>query len=61
MRRVTSILRLMSAVPDRRTSGQIDAMCWPAGESVSSPKRVQCAGEIVRELATEAEDLLRRW
>jgi len=51
----------MSSVPDRRTSEQIDAMCRPAGVSVSSLKRVQCAGEIVRELATEAEDLLHCW
>jgi hypothetical protein len=36
-------------------------MCLPAGESVIGLKRVQSAGEIVRELATEAEDLLRRW
>jgi NAD(P)H-dependent flavin oxidoreductase YrpB (nitropropane dioxygenase family) len=58
---VTSVLRLMGSVPDRLTSGHIDAMCWPAGESVSGLKRVQCAGEIVRELAAESEDLLRRW
>jgi NAD(P)H-dependent flavin oxidoreductase YrpB (nitropropane dioxygenase family) len=58
---VTSIPRLMAGVPDRLTSGQIEAMCWPAGESVSGLKRVQCAGEVVRELAVEAEDLLRRW
>jgi len=58
---VASIPRLMAGVPDRLTSGQIDAMCWPAGESVSGLKRLQCAGEIVRELAAEAEDLLRRW
>jgi NAD(P)H-dependent flavin oxidoreductase YrpB (nitropropane dioxygenase family) len=58
---VASILRLMGSVPDRLTSGHIDAMCWPAEESVSGLKRVQCAGEIVRELAEESEDLLRRW
>jgi NAD(P)H-dependent flavin oxidoreductase YrpB (nitropropane dioxygenase family) len=58
---VASIPRLMAGVPDRLTTGEIEAMCWPAGESVSGLKRVQCAGEIVRELAEEAEDLLRRW
>jgi len=51
----------MAGVPDRLTSGQIDAMCWPAGESVSGLKGVQCAGDIVRELAAEAVDQLRRW
>jgi hypothetical protein len=50
----------MTGVPDRLTSGEIEAMCWPAGESVSGLRQVQRAGEIVRELAAEAEELLRR-
>jgi NAD(P)H-dependent flavin oxidoreductase YrpB (nitropropane dioxygenase family) len=58
---VASIPRLMAGVPDRLTSGAIEAMCWPAGESVSGLKRIQPAGAIVRELAAEAEELLRRW
>jgi NAD(P)H-dependent flavin oxidoreductase YrpB (nitropropane dioxygenase family) len=58
---VASIPRFMAGVPDRLTTGHIDAMCLPAGESVSGLQRVQSAGEIVRELAAEAEDLLRRW
>ena len=32
-----------------------------AGESVGGVKRLQPAAEIVRELAGEAERLLRRW
>jgi nitronate monooxygenase len=43
------------------TTGAIEAMPQWAGESVGSVKRVQPAGEIVRELAEEAERLLRRW
>jgi hypothetical protein len=35
-------------------------MSLAAGESVSAVKRVQPAGEIVRELAAEAEELLCR-
>src|SRR5262249_53882989 len=58
---VASIPRLMPGVPDRLRSGAIEAMSWPAGESVSGLTRVQRAGEIVRELAVDAEELLRRW
>ena len=32
-----------------------------AGESVDGVKKVQPAGEIVQELARDAEKLLRRW
>lgn len=42
-------------------SGAIEAMPLWAGESVGGVKRVQPAGEIVHELADEAEHLLRRW
>lgn len=48
------------SVTDEYT-GAIEAMPFFAGESVSGVKRVQPAGEIVRELADEAERLLRRW
>ncbi len=50
-----------SFVPMVSTSGDIDAMPHWAGESVDSVKRVQPAAEIVRELAEEAEHLLRVW
>lgn len=43
------------------TTGAIEAMPQWAGESVSGVQRVQKAAEIVRELAEEAEALLRRW
>ena len=43
------------------TRGAIGAMSLWAGESVGGVTRVQPAGEIVRELAEEAERLLRRW
>jgi nitronate monooxygenase len=48
-------------VATRDTTGAIAAMPHWAGESVSSVTRVQPAAEIVRELAEEAEALLRRW
>lgn len=50
-----------SFVADRGTTGNIDAMPMWAGESVDGVKRVQKASEIVRELADEAEALLRNW
>ncbi len=50
-----------SFVADKTTTGTFDAMPMWAGESVDGVKRVQKAGEIVRELAEEAERLLRNW
>lgn len=41
--------------------GALEAAPFFAGESVAGVTRVQPAGEIVRELAEEAEALLRRW
>ena len=43
------------------TTGAIEAMSLWAGESVGAVTRVQPAAEIVRELAEEADRLLRRW
>ena len=45
----------------KTTTGEIDAMSYFAGESVDGVKGVQTAGDIVRELSGEAENLLRRW
>jgi len=45
----------------RGFTGAIAAMSLWAGESVGSVTRIQPAAEIVRELADEAERLLRRW
>ena len=50
-----------SFVADKGTTGDLDAMPLWAGESVGGVKGVQTAGEIVRELANEAEQLLRHW
>lgn len=47
--------------PTRATSGTIAAMALYAGESVGAVRRVVPAADIVRELTTGAEDLLRRW
>lgn len=53
--------RLEPAVASSGTTGAIEAMSLWAGESVGRVERVQPAAEIVRELAAEAERLLRRW
>jgi len=45
----------------RHVTGTIAAMPHWSGESVRGVTRVQPATEIVRELAEEAERLLRRW
>src|SRR5256884_7689180 len=50
-----------SFVADKTTTGTFEAMPLWAGESVDGVKQVQKAGEIVRELAGEAETLLRSW
>jgi NAD(P)H-dependent flavin oxidoreductase YrpB (nitropropane dioxygenase family) len=46
---------------DQGTTGNIDAMPLWAGESVSSVDLIQPAADIVGEMATGAEKLLRRW
>ena len=56
-----SIRRFGASVALNDVTGTIEAMPLWAGESVGGVKRVQPAGEIVRELAEEAEQLLRRW
>jgi NAD(P)H-dependent flavin oxidoreductase YrpB (nitropropane dioxygenase family) len=52
--------RFAPTVPDRTATGDIAAMSLYAGESVGAVKRVLPAREIVRELAGQAEQLLRR-
>ena len=49
------IVRFQGGVPDKTTTGAIEAMSLWAGESVGAVKRVQPAAEIVRELVEEAE------
>lgn len=45
----------------KSATGNIEAMSHLAGESVSGVKKAQTADEIVHELTSEAEMLLRRW
>jgi nitronate monooxygenase len=53
--------RLEPEVASMGATGAIEAMPLWAGESVDHVTAVQPAAEIVRELAEEAERLLRRW
>ena len=54
------VRRFSCAVPDRTATGQIEAMSLFAGQSVGGVKRVAPAREIIEELVTEAQNLLRR-
>ena len=56
-----ALLRFYPESINRGTTGAIEAMSLWAGESVGAVRRVQPAAEIVREVAGEAERLLRRW
>jgi nitronate monooxygenase len=58
---VVQVRRFRASTPTVHTMGTIAAMSQWAGESVGGVTRIQPAGEIVRELAEEAERLLRRW
>jgi len=53
--------RFSSGPPTRETTGAVEAMALYAGESVGAVRGAQPAASIVRELADEAERLLRRW
>jgi len=55
-----AVPRFASTVADRTAAGHVGAMALYAGQSVDAVKRVMPAREIVRELAEEAEKLLRR-
>jgi NAD(P)H-dependent flavin oxidoreductase YrpB (nitropropane dioxygenase family) len=55
------IHRFQVGVPSKKWAGAIEAMANWAGESVGGVTSVQPAAMIVRELADEAERLLRRW
>jgi NAD(P)H-dependent flavin oxidoreductase YrpB (nitropropane dioxygenase family) len=57
----TPIHRLEKMTVTKHATGSIEAMPHWAGESVRGIMRRQTAAEIVDELATEAEALLRRW
>ena len=47
--------------PGRSTTGTIGAMALYAGQSVGDIHEVEAAGDVVRELAAGAEELLRAW
>lgn len=57
---VRSIPRFAGTPPNRQIVGNIRAMALYAGQSVGDVKRIQPAGEIVRELVEGAEKLLHR-
>lgn len=56
-----AIPRLHPTPPNRGTTGHIEAMALYAGESVAWVTSIQSTEEIVLDLATGAEQLLRRW
>jgi nitronate monooxygenase len=56
-----SIPRLSPPAPTRETTGAIEAMALYAGQSAGSVQGRASAAAVVRELAEEAERLLRRW
>jgi hypothetical protein len=53
--------RFAVPAPSSSTTGAIEAMALYAGEGVGAVKRREPAADIVREIAGEAERLLRRW
>jgi NAD(P)H-dependent flavin oxidoreductase YrpB (nitropropane dioxygenase family) len=55
------IHRFQKVTVTRNVTGAVEAMSLWAGESVGGVTRVQPAAEIVRDLAGEAERLLKRW
>jgi NAD(P)H-dependent flavin oxidoreductase YrpB (nitropropane dioxygenase family) len=55
------IPRLSVLAPTRATTGSVDAMALYAGESVTDVSGVVPARDVVLEIATGAEVLLRRW
>jgi NAD(P)H-dependent flavin oxidoreductase YrpB (nitropropane dioxygenase family) len=59
-RSLGSIVRYQSYTPAADVEGDIDAMSLWAGQSVGLVSKVQSAGDIVREIAGEAQSILRR-
>jgi nitronate monooxygenase len=55
------IPRFSSPAPTRETTGAVEAMALYAGQSASAVKERLPAATIMRDLADEAERLLRRW
>jgi nitronate monooxygenase len=59
-RSIGPIVRYQSYTPGADAEGDIDAMPLWAGQSAGLVSKVQSAGDIVREIADEAEVILRR-
>jgi nitronate monooxygenase len=53
--------RLSGSAVHKSATGHIEAMSHWAGESVGGVRKAQTAAEIVNELTSEAEALLKRW
>jgi NAD(P)H-dependent flavin oxidoreductase YrpB (nitropropane dioxygenase family) len=47
--------------PNRETTGEVAAMVHYAGQGVGATARIAPAAQVIEELATGAERLLRRW
>ncbi|MGH6680492.1 MAG: NAD(P)H-dependent flavin oxidoreductase [Bradyrhizobium sp.] len=54
------IVRYQSYTPDADAEGDIEAMSLWAGQSVGLVSRVQPAGEIVREIFSQAQSIIQR-
>lgn len=54
------IPRFAALPPNQATAGRIDAMALYAGESVTAVTAITPAADVVREIATQAEQLLHR-
>ena len=54
------MVRYQSHTPDITTDGDIEAMALWAGQGVGLVRKIQPAGEIVREIAQEARAILKR-
>lgn len=59
-RSIGPIVRYQSYTPGADVEGDIDALSLWAGQSVGLVSKVQPAGEIVREIVDEAQEILRR-
>jgi NAD(P)H-dependent flavin oxidoreductase YrpB (nitropropane dioxygenase family) len=55
------IVRYQSYTPGADADGDIDGMSLWAGQSVGLVSKLQSAGDIAREIAAEAEAILRHW
>jgi nitronate monooxygenase len=59
-RAIGPIVRYQSYTPGADAEGDIDALSLWAGQSVGLVSRVQTAGDIVREIAAEAQSIIQR-